>query len=407
MNSFPNKNATNMSQESTNSQHNIDSRKFLLNKIKSSDNCLPKNSSSSIKNIKKQQSNNELVSNVLSSAQRAPGVLVPNPIKLNSTVSFKMANEIEEEAKASSLRVNLIESEVEQSMLDAKSIETDQQNESDAINQSLNNKLIINNESKKSAFRPFKSKKQSSHSQEPCELRKACELSSTSSAASSSSSTHNNQSKTLTSTENSSESKEMAEIDVEDEQEEADEDHSAPEDDLETKKPSTKRSAFAWVGKKMAKRVNKKPMSSAVAGTHHHNHHNHQHHQHLVHLNHHSNHFHHHTANTVNSLPSGKSKRSKSPSPSTALTENESSVSSVEKSLQFAKKSIDRIDWTENAKQGTHFWSDLNSQALNTESCYLNDTDVLEFHDLDLSIRCQSSSGVILLSFLLLFFSCL
>jgi hypothetical protein len=263
MSSFLNENDTNMNQQqSANNQQSVDSRKFLLNKIKSSDNCLISTNSSStskINNIKKQQSNNELVSNSIglsSSGQSSATIVVPNPIKLNSAMSFHTANEIEEEAKMSSVRV---ESEVEhnkrsQMAIDAKSAKADNQNESDAINQSLSNKLIINNESKRSAFRPFKSKKQSSrHLNEANELSKAFELSSTSSAASSSSATDKKQSKTLTSTENSSESKEIVEVEVEDEDEEVDENDSATEGNSENKKHNTKRSAFAWVGKKMAK----------------------------------------------------------------------------------------------------------------------------------------------------------
>lgn len=269
MNSFSNQNETNMSQETAKNQQSSDSRKFPLNKIKSSDNCLPPPNSSStskLNNIKKQQSNNELVSNRLglSTGQSDPPttVLVPNPIKLISAAPFHITNEIDDASKThQSVRVNVIESGLEQqhhnrsqTAIDAKSAQTDNQNESDAINQSLNSKLIINNDtSKRSAFRPFKSKKQSSshHANEANESRKAFELSSTSSAASSSSSaTDKNQIKRLTSTEYSSESKEMAEVDVEDEEEEVDEDDSAAEN---KQNHNTKRSAFAWVGKKMAK----------------------------------------------------------------------------------------------------------------------------------------------------------
>ncbi len=262
MNFLSNQNESNMSHQSANSQQDTDPRKFPLNKIKSSDNCLLHNNSSTskINNIKKQQSNNELISNRLTSStgQSGASVVFPNPIKLNSATTIQLKSEIQDESFTSDIHVNMIEIVEEQldnrrsqTAIDAKSAEVDAQ--SDAINQCLDSKLIINNESKISAFRPFKSKKQqlSHHPNEPNELKKVAELSSTSSAASSSSASHKNQMK---SNENSSESKEMVEADGEYEHEEVDDDDdSTAENKSEKKKQNTKRFAFAWVGKKMAK----------------------------------------------------------------------------------------------------------------------------------------------------------
>ncbi|RNA37644.1 hypothetical protein BpHYR1_026985 [Brachionus plicatilis] len=68
------------------------------------------------------------------------------------------------------------------------------------------------------------------------------------------------------------------------------------------------------------------------------------------------------------------------------------SVASIlrHQSSKSSFKKLIKTDWSENAKQGIHIWSDFSNQA--NELCYLSEQDTIEFHNLNKNLLCSPQS---------------
>lgn len=131
----------------------------------------------------------------------------------------------------------------------------------------------------------------------------------------------------------------------------------------QTQKKKTKRSALAWVGRTVGKRVVKKQPKSAFI----------------------------HTYNNHDNTPIATSTRN-----SIRNNLNTSCTSPQPTSTTLPKLKSNKIDWTDHAKQGTHFWLDVSIPQSNNDPCYLTEPDALEFHQLVNSCQQQQQQQQIL-----------
>ncbi|CAF0912758.1 unnamed protein product [Brachionus calyciflorus] len=131
------------------------------------------------------------------------------------------------------------------------------------------------------------------------------------------------------------------------------------ENNFKNEKKKYKRFALGWVGKTVGKRTFKKSHT-------------------------------HHVHNVIHR------RKSRSPSTHEEIQQQQqqrhatTSVLLKSKSIRVGSKKSHGIDWSENAKQGVHLWSDLINQT--NESCYLSEQDALDFHCLTCNDKCQSQS---------------